>query len=208
MVPAFDFSRRDVGAGPKSSAAAAVLAGHFMIWSGPAATAHQRKFVPDWWTCVFIQPLGLAEDVAVVLATWAGTSAANQKSAEIALYFFMLAMNAVRAICVGSARCSHACRERLTEHLVVFALVVVAVIWRLGRKENPFVGLPVTQDAPPTSAACASSPVDTQAMLRTAAWMSFLAVAFRLVARLVRWCLWTRKREQIVGGPSGCILRT
>merc|ERR1711998_729422 len=85
----------DAGVGPEGAASAAVLAGHFMIWSGPATTMCQRKFVPDWFTCAIIQPLGLMEDVAVVLAAWAGESAASEKQAEIGLYIFMAAMNLV-----------------------------------------------------------------------------------------------------------------
>jgi hypothetical protein len=56
---------------PVAACAAAVLGSHFMFWAGPATTMYQRRYVPDWTTAAFIQPLGLMEDVAVVLATWA-----------------------------------------------------------------------------------------------------------------------------------------
>merc|ERR1712151_555773 len=98
MEPAFVAAKKaDVG-DDASAAAAAVLAGHFMIWSGPATTMHQRKFVPDIITCILIQPLGLMEDVAVILATWAGETPKSQKDAQIALYVFMLLMNCVQYV--------------------------------------------------------------------------------------------------------------
>merc|ERR1719163_904177 len=99
MEPAFVLVHKAGMSSDDSAAAAAVLAGHFMIWAGPATTMYSRKFVPDWWTCVFIQPLGLLEDVAIVLAAWAGEPGTNnQQYAEISLYFFMLLMNGIRAI--------------------------------------------------------------------------------------------------------------
>ena len=96
MEPAFRFGKEQLGASDEKSAAGGVLAGHFMLWAGPATTAYQRKFVPDWLTCVVVQPLGLLEDVAVVLATWAGTSDEHQRKAEISLYIFLLLVNVTR----------------------------------------------------------------------------------------------------------------
>merc|ERR1712137_602953 len=83
-------------ASEESAASAAVLAGHFMIWAGPATTMYQRNFIPDWTTAVFIQPLGLFEDVAVVLTAWAGSSPEDQRWAECSLYVFMMVMNITR----------------------------------------------------------------------------------------------------------------
>merc|ERR1719188_1796767 len=95
MEPAFAAALSE-GLGDVSAAVAAVLAGHFMIWSGAPTTMHQRKFIPDIVTCILIQPLGLFEDVGVILATWAGATAQSQKEAQIALYVFMLLMNMVQ----------------------------------------------------------------------------------------------------------------
>lgn len=92
MEPVYKAASK-AGVGPEVSASTAVLAGHFMIWAGPATTMCQRKFIPDFLTCALIQPLGLMEDVAVVLATWAGSSPQSQKRAEMGLYLFMMAMN-------------------------------------------------------------------------------------------------------------------
>jgi hypothetical protein len=211
MEQAFRVAHKVGEAADHDAAAAAVLGGHFMIWSGPATTMHQRKFVPDWWTCIFIQPLGLMEDVAIVLATWAGESASSQRSAEISLYFFMLLMNGVRANVVNkdliTRRDGHSARYARhrfaalmkkfrnavnNEHVVVMLLTVVAIVIRY-LYGNPVLEavLPsstsITTTTTTTTGECTSEATNTKVMLFTAAWVSFLAVLFRMCARVVTY---------------------
>ena len=92
-----------------------------MFWAGPATTMHQRLYVPDWTTAALIQPLGLAEDVAVVIATWAASDPRNAIHAELALYLFMLAMNAANY----SAKAAPP-RSECVEHLCAALCVALA----------------------------------------------------------------------------------
>eukprot|EP00928_Gymnodinium_smaydae_P093827 TRINITY_DN7815_c0_g1_i4.p1 TRINITY_DN7815_c0_g1~~TRINITY_DN7815_c0_g1_i4.p1 ORF type:complete len:502 (-),score=63.26 TRINITY_DN7815_c0_g1_i4:63-1568(-) len=181
MEPAFAAAKKS-GASPEQAAAAAVLAGHFMIWAGPATTMYQRLFIPDVITCIFIQPLGLFEDVAVVLATWAGQSPSDQKSAEIGLYIFMLLMNLMRFWSAYDPS-----QKRGIEHLTVMGLTVLTIVvrcfWRWPFPEGEVTTTTTTTLVPEL---CATEHSNVKAMMMTVAFVSTLAVLFRLVARVVK----------------------
>jgi hypothetical protein len=190
---------------------------------------YQRKFIPDWWTCIFIQPLGLLEDVAVVLATWAGESESSQRAAEIWLYFFMILMNVVRLYYgrVKTQKAAAEVRDELprntallkklkklefhinTEHVVVVLLTVVAIAYRWNNSNplldslNLFAESTTTTTTTASSIGCATESANTKVMLFTAAWVSFLAVAFRLVARVIT-CACAKGRS--VEGPRGLVI--
>jgi hypothetical protein len=184
MQPAFSLVADGTGAPTEAAATAAVLSGHFMVWAGPATTCYQRLFVPDWVTCALIQPLGLMEDVAVVLSTWAGESPASQRAAEISLYAFMFLMNLVHAATVKVLS-----RKDKVQHVIVGCLVVAALSIRCFF-DNPFITVPSVITAATTAAptpamgagSCASEHANTKAMLETAGWVSFLACLFNVAA--------------------------
>lgn len=175
---------------PEACASAALLAGHFMIWSGAPTSMYQRKFVPDWLTCIVIQPLGLFEDVAVVLATWAGHDRSTQKSAEIGLYIFMMVMNVLYAI-TNKIRLS---TRHQIEHAIiaVLTLVAIAVKWFELIPLDALVMDKLMPDASTTTTTTtvASSPVcqtihsNVKVMAYTAFKVTVLAFVFRLIARL------------------------
>jgi len=196
MQPAFS-ATITAGAETKSASAVAVLAGHFMIWAGPATSMYQRLFVPDWVTCCFIQPLGLLEDVAVVLAEWAGSAPGNEKAAEVSLYVFMLYMNLVAFYTSWIAKGRPDNNKELIQHLLVGLMTVLLAVWRhVAEKENTIVHL-VLPDQSSTTQTTTALAVDAgdacgptvHSNVKVAgallAWVSFLAVAMRLVARAV-----------------------
>lgn len=190
----------------KSAATAAVLAGHFMIWAGPATTMYQRKFVPDWWTCTIIQPLGLMEDVAVILATWAGVSLTSRRHAEVSLLGFMAVMNVVDYFCIEEVKDE---KERnwlkqarkglydIIEHAIVFVLTIITACIR-GQCLWPFddsyasCSWPMTPsdnttvvDLVASPQACAAMHTNVSAIIGTLAWVSFLALIFHILASLL-----------------------
>jgi len=179
-----------------TAASAAVLAGHFMIWAGPPTTMHQRNFVPDWITCVLMQPLGLMEDVAVVLATWAGATATSQKQAQIALYGFMLLMNLVRfaalknsnrrgqsPLGVEEADCLQRAPNPGCRHAMVAILTIIFAVVRFQEPVIDPVAIPTTTVA--TTLPCATDPSNVGAIFWTIATVSVEALAFSLTAKLV-----------------------
>jgi len=193
MQPAFSAAVQ-AGAEAKSASAIAVLAGHFMIWAGPATSMYQRLFVPDWVTCCFIQPLGLLEDVAVVLAAWAGSASQNEKPAEISLYMFMMYMNFVTLITFRMAHGPATMRD-FTQHLIVGLLTMAAVGVRTSLDHDQSVpnwllslGSSTTQTTTTPAAAveeacgpAVHSNVKVAGVLLL--WVSCLALVFRIVAR-------------------------
>jgi len=188
MEPAFK-AAQSAGVDPKGAASAAVLAGHFMIWAGPPTTMYQRMFVPDWWTCIIIQPLGLFEDVAVVLATWAGQSAADQKYAEMSLYGFMLVCNVAHLY--ANKRSESGERAELDMlHYVVGGFTVIAFLARLAdfspiASHLSFPAAPTETISKKDTDLCAAEHSNVKAMLLTVGWVSFLAVVFGLIAKII-----------------------
>jgi len=194
MEPAFESVRTDAEKSTECAAASAVLAGHFMIWSGPATTMYTRKFVPDWMTSIIIQPLGLTEDVAVVLATWAGGSVNDRRSAELTLYGFMLFMNLVNLITdfketrrgakLHAQRAIVAC---LTIFLGGFIRGYLQIWFPFRQDQGPEVTTStVTTTVEPQ---CASIHSNVTAMGETIAWVTLMAFLFRFVAiSLTRPC--------------------
>jgi len=180
MEPAFAAAQA-AKASTKGAASTAVLAGHFMVWSGPATSMYQRKFVPDWITCILIQPLGLFEDVAVVLATWAGQSAKSQQEAEIGLYGFMIAMNCVRYL--STRRNSSEDKDFWFEHLIVMVLTILAMVFRVMDPVPEIITTTTTTMSPPL---CATEHSNTGALIHTVLKVSALALAFRVVALVVK----------------------
>lgn len=167
---------------PEGAAAGAVCAGHFMIWAGPATTMNQRLFVPDILTCILIQPLGLAEDVAVVLATWAGEDVVSAKKAEISLYGFMLAMNVVR-FCSTRPNI-----QRRKQHAVVAVMTCLLCLWAYVEfKSLPSAAPLTTMTTTPTPAEpdkCAQMHSNVGQMASVVAKVSLAAIVFRLLARI------------------------
>lgn len=203
MRPAWKVARDGAQADEGKSCSAATLAGHFMIWAGPATTMYQRQFVPDLVTAVLIQPLGLMEDVAVILATWAGESATAQTEAEVALYVFMLILNIVRFGIRCRSEDPHSGNEkqswnwqRKVQHLIVGSLTLVTIYVRLYVvTKNPLITVPTGTTTTTTTTTIAGTPqcgethTNTKAMFETVAIVSFLAVLFRVIARLFTWDL-------------------
>lgn len=182
MEPAFEAAEK-AGKSPETCAATAVLAGHFMIWAGPATTMYSRKFVPDWWTAIVIQPLGMMEDVAVVLATWAGSSASSRQQAEVSLYGFMLAMNLANYITAYDKK-----QKRGLVHLIVAVLTaslagirLYADIWVPFPKTGPITTATATAVAT-GHLQCEGVHSNVKAMGQTVAWVTLMAVLFRVVA--------------------------
>lgn len=175
----------------ETAAAMAVLTGHFMIWAGPATTMYSRKFVPDWWTSIIIQPLGMSEDVAVVLATWAGGSVSDREKAELSLYAFMLIMNFVNYVTYWNPKKRG--WKRGIEHLIVAVMTAVLAgyirlylqIWVPFTQEE-FTTTTITTTAAPH---CKSIHSNVKAMLTTIAWVTLMAMLFRFVAVLLAWPL-------------------
>mmetsp|Transcript_12451 Transcript_12451/g.33072 ORF Transcript_12451/g.33072 Transcript_12451/m.33072 type:complete len:456 (-) Transcript_12451:319-1686(-) len=190
MEPAFESVHKDAKKSPECAAATAVLAGHFMIWSGPATTMYSRKFVPDWLTAIMIQPLGMTEDVAVVLATWAGGSASDRQKAELSLYVFMLAMNLVNCITDWDEK-KHRIR-RHCQRLIVASLTVSLFSFRYYKQqwfpfsdeEFQFTTTTVTTTGGPQ---CQAIHSNVKFMLETVAWVSAMAVLFRIIAKVLTY---------------------
>lgn len=187
MQPAFDLVNKDCQ-DSASAAAAAVCAGHFMIWAGPATTMHQRRFVPDWITCIFIQPLGLLEDVAVVLATWAGESQVTEIKAEIGLYVFMLVMNLINWMSEKSS-----CRCAL-QHVLVAAITAARMYVVIQNLEN----MPALVETTPSPLSvtttlapgtCETMHSNVAGMAHVVVTVSVVAVASRVVARALTYCV-------------------
>jgi len=191
MEPAYEAAEK-AGKRRPTCAAMSVLAGHFMIWAGPATTMHSRKFVPDWWTSIIIQPLGMTEDVAVVLATWAGSSPSARQHAELALYGFMFAMNVANYATAYDSR-----RKRELVHLLVAVMTVsLASIRFFGDIWVPFPEATVTTATTMTTTAaavghaqCESVHSNVVTMGKTIAWVTVMAVLFRVVALTLVSCL-------------------
>lgn len=195
MEPMFG-SLTAAGVDSTSAAAAAVLAGHFMIWGGPATTMYQRKFIPDWITAAFIQPLGLFEDVAIVLATWAASDPHNKVSAEIGLYLFMLAMNVANY--VGSE--AKSCKSKL-EHFIVFLIVLAALAFTYTNslvpshaQWKPDVVTTATTTTTTTpliidGMVCTQEHTDVKTMAAIVVKVSVVAFVSRYIARLCTCCM-------------------
>ncbi|CAK0802837.1 unnamed protein product, partial [Prorocentrum cordatum] len=187
MEPAF-LSAKKAGFDDKGAASAAVLTGHFMIWAGPATTMHQRMFVPDIITCVLIQPLGLMEDVAVVLATWAGETPQSQKAAQIALYVFMLLMNCVQYITSRSEFIAFTSMHAASSarHLIVGALTLIFLTLKFLQPVNE----PSTTSTFTTSAIsfCATEHTNVTAVTWTVLQVSAEAVMCSVLAKVLVNC--------------------
>ena len=190
MEPVFAATKRaDVK--DETAASAAVLAGHFMVWAGPPTTMYQRKFVPDWATGMLIQLLGLMEDVAVVLATWAGTNPQTQCDAEIGLYIFMIAMNAIRFCGLSKER------DIREEHLSMLFLTLLATATKLFLKfDTEFVAsmmkeVTTTILMPPL---CATAHSNIKLMVYTFGKVSLIALVFRICSKQLS-CL--RRRSTV-----------
>jgi hypothetical protein len=200
MEPAFE-SVSSKGVGGKSgecAAATAVLAGHFMIWAGPATTMYSRKFVPDWWTAIIIQPLGMAEDVAVVLATWAGESVRDRQKAELALYAFMLVMNFVNCITDWEPGIS---RRRRHVQRVIVACLTAFLGGYIRYYQNNWAPFSTDEDTFTTTTKttttmggqqCEAIHSNVKFMGETVAWVSLMAIMFRIVARCLTLVIPTR----------------
>merc|ERR1712083_205175 len=143
-----------------SAASAAVLAGHFMIWAGPATTMHQRKFVPDILTCILIQPLGLMKD------------------AQIALYVFMLLMNCVQYF---ASRSGHAASR--DQHVLVGALTLIFLTMKYVEPvSEPATTTTLTTTTKPL---CATEHTNVNAVIGTVLQVSVQAVLCSVVAKVV-----------------------
>lgn len=190
MEPVFKAARR-AGKDDATCASAAVLAGHFMIWAGPATTMCQRLFVPDLVTCALIQPLGLMEDVAVVLATWAGESAESARLAEMGMYLFMMLMNLLNfATTTTPPResdedaapspedAAEDGRDR-KERAVVFGVTAVALLARVLVQAQEVATTTTTTIDP---SACETEHSNVGAMILIAAKASAVAIIARLLA--------------------------
>lgn len=194
MEPAFEsVCKGDPGWSDEFAASTAVMAGHFMIWAGPATTMHTRKFVPDWWTSIIIQPLGMTEDVAVVLATWAGESAKDRQKAELALYAFMLIMNFVNWRTDWKAT-ERRPKRHVQRVMVAFLTVFFGVYIRWYKEfwfpftndENAYTTTP----APATDGQqCETVHSNVKFMGETIAWVTLMAFLFRIVARCATCCM-------------------
>lgn len=204
----------------EGAASAAVLSGHFMIWAGPATTMCQRKFVPDWSTCAIIQPLGLMEDVGVVLAAWAGKSATSAKQAEIGLYIFMATMNflnwATRAERkkTGDLSAPDAPHPRLTQeavqhteqerqsmkiHGIVFVLTMIAMAVCIATPVPDTTN--TTTSAPPE--ACAATHENLSTMIKLGVKVFIIAVVARVIARIMVVSQWFQLPPRPAGGVGG-----
>jgi len=181
MEPAYKAVDRLGDENETAAAGAALLAGHFMIWAGPATTMYSRKFVPDWVTLISIQPIGLIEDVAVILATWAGRNEASQHSAEQGLLCFMLTMNFIRYMTRSEVE-----KKYLHEHMYVALFTVCALLVRWSGLFWPFPHLDAvittTTTTTPHPQLCLSEHSNIKVMAMTSAWVTVLAIAFHAVA--------------------------
>ena len=183
--PVFEAVYTNTRSDDVSASTAALLAGHFMFWAGPATSMHQRKFVPDWITSVCIQPLGLMEDVAVVLASWAAIDALNKEKAEVGMYMFMLSMNAANYC--GRAERSN---QKMKEHFIAggcVALCLIMVWWGIA------VAPPLTMTTMTTTASaifvdgmqCVTVHTDLTAFAMMGMKGTTVAVVSRLLSRFL-----------------------
>ena len=151
----------------------------------------QRHFVPDWVTCALIQPLGLMEDVVVVLAAWAGESPASAKMAEMALYIFMATMNGVNWWTSPTCRQTSSPHEDLRaqnekwQHLIVLAVTIAAGTICASQP----VASPLATTTPAAlPAPCAPPHANLGVMVHLTIKVSVIAIFARLLARLMVSC--------------------
>jgi len=129
--------------------------------------------------------------VAVVLATWAGSSPSARQHAELSLYGFMFAMNVANFYTAWDKK-----RKRGMVHLLVAVMTVsLACIRFFGNIWVPFLVDTVTTITTTTTAAgaqCESVHSNVVAMGKTVAWVTVMAVLFRVVA-LTLTCHWSEE---------------
>jgi len=193
MQPAWYVTKHGADTTDAHAAAAAVLSGHFMIWAGPATTMYQRLFIPDWVTCIVIQPLGLLEDVAVVLATWAGESGVHTLKAELSLLAFMLCANIVRFIGTYSRSEEHplhGTQKQVVQHLIVAAVTVAVFVWTYTRLDSESELESESSSTMTTTTTlgdtlCPTTHTDVKAMVTVVMTVTSVAVLARILALVV-----------------------